>query len=116
MYVFYGSVCGYVLTSADACGGVKSAGFSWAVVVHAFSPSTRQAEAGGFLSSRIARDTQRNPVSKNQSAGSLGAGITGSCKQPNVGFGNLYWLVLCVNFIQAGVITKKGASVEEMPP
>jgi hypothetical protein len=28
----------------------------------------------------------------------------------------LYWLVLCVNLTQAGVITEKGASVEEMPP
>jgi hypothetical protein len=28
----------------------------------------------------------------------------------------VYWLVLCVNFTQAGVITKKGASLEEMPP
>jgi len=28
----------------------------------------------------------------------------------------LYWLVLCVNVTQAGVITEKGASVEEMPP
>ena len=41
---------------------------------HAFNPSTREAEAGGFLSSksawsyrgslRMARATQRNPVSK----------------------------------------------------
>jgi hypothetical protein len=30
--------------------------------------------------------------------------------------GSLYWLVLCVNLTQAGVITEKGASVEEMPP
>jgi hypothetical protein len=36
----------------------KSAG-RWAVVVHAFNPSTWEAEAGGFL-----RATQRNPVSK----------------------------------------------------
>ena len=34
------------------------------VVAHAFNPSTREAEAGGFLSSRTARATQRNPVSK----------------------------------------------------
>jgi hypothetical protein len=34
--------------------------------VHAFNPSTREAEAGGFLSSRTARAIQRNPVSKNQ--------------------------------------------------
>jgi hypothetical protein len=26
------------------------------------------------------------------------------------------WLVLCVNLTQAGVITEKGASGEEMPP
>jgi hypothetical protein len=39
-----------------------------AVVVHAFNPSTpeAEAEAGGFLSSRTARATQRNPVSKKQ--------------------------------------------------
>jgi hypothetical protein len=35
-----------------------------AVVAHAFNPSTWEAEAGGFLSSRTARATQRNPVSK----------------------------------------------------
>jgi hypothetical protein len=28
----------------------------------------------------------------------------------------LYWLVLCVNLKQAGVITEKGASGEKMPP
>jgi hypothetical protein len=26
------------------------------------------------------------------------------------------WLVLCVNLTQAGVITEKGVSAEEMPP
>jgi hypothetical protein len=36
------------------------------VVAHAFNPSTREAEVGGFLSSKPARATQRNPVSKNQ--------------------------------------------------
>jgi hypothetical protein len=28
----------------------------------------------------------------------------------------LYWLLLCVNLKQAGVITKKGTSVKKMPP
>jgi hypothetical protein len=46
-----------------------------AVVVHAFNPSTWEAEAGGFLSSRpawcrvssrTAWATQRNSISKNQ--------------------------------------------------
>ena len=36
------------------------------VVAQAFNPSTWEAEAGGFLSSRPARATQRNPVSKKQ--------------------------------------------------
>jgi hypothetical protein len=36
------------------------------VVVHAFNPSTWEAEAGEFLSSRSARATQRNPVSKKK--------------------------------------------------
>jgi hypothetical protein len=41
------------------------------VVVHAFNPSTQEAEAGRFLSSRsawstTARAIQRNPVSKNK--------------------------------------------------
>jgi hypothetical protein len=35
------------------------------VVSHAFNPSTWEAAAGGFLSSRIARAIQGNPVSKN---------------------------------------------------
>jgi hypothetical protein len=34
------------------------------VVVHAFNSSTWEAEAGGSLSSRTAKATQRNPVSK----------------------------------------------------
>ena len=33
-----------------------------------------------------------------------------------VGGEGLYWLVLCVNLTQAGVITEKGASVGEVPP
>jgi hypothetical protein len=37
-----------------------------AAVVHAFNPSTWEAEAGGFLSSRTARAIQRNPVSKKR--------------------------------------------------
>jgi hypothetical protein len=32
-----------------------------------------------------------------------------------IGKGWVYWLVLCVNLTQAGVITEKGASLEEMP-
>jgi hypothetical protein len=36
------------------------------VVAHAFNPSTWEAESGGFLSSRTARATQRNPVLKNK--------------------------------------------------
>jgi hypothetical protein len=36
------------------------------VVAPAFNPSTREAETGGFLSSRTARAIQRNPVSKKQ--------------------------------------------------
>jgi hypothetical protein len=45
------------------------------MVVHTFNPSTWEAEAGGFefeaslvyrVSSRTAKATQRNPVSKNQ--------------------------------------------------
>jgi hypothetical protein len=35
-------------------------------VAHAFNPSTWEAEAGGFLSSRPARATQRNPVLRNK--------------------------------------------------
>jgi hypothetical protein len=36
------------------------------MVAHAFNPSTQEAEAGGFLSSRPARAIQRNPVLKNK--------------------------------------------------
>jgi hypothetical protein len=45
---------------------------SRAVVAHVFNPSTQEAEAGRSpsliyrVSSRTARATQRNPVSKNQ--------------------------------------------------
>jgi hypothetical protein len=34
------------------------------VVAHTFNPSTREAEAGRFLSLRTARAIQRNPVSR----------------------------------------------------
>jgi hypothetical protein len=36
------------------------------MVAHTFNPSTWEAEAGGFLSSRTARAIQRNPVSKKR--------------------------------------------------
>jgi hypothetical protein len=36
------------------------------LVAHTFNLSTREAEAGGFLSSRTARATQRNPVQKKK--------------------------------------------------
>jgi hypothetical protein len=39
---------------------------SRAVVAHAFNPSTWEAEAGGFLSLRTARATERNPVFENK--------------------------------------------------
>ena len=29
---------------------------------------------------------------------------------------SFYWLILCVNLTQVGVITEKGASVGEVPP
>jgi hypothetical protein len=45
-------------------GLLKNADREPGVVVHTFDPSTWEAEAGGFLSSRTARATQRNPVSK----------------------------------------------------
>lgn len=38
----------------------------WAMVVHAFNPSTREAEAGGSLSSRTARAYTEKPCLKNQ--------------------------------------------------
>jgi hypothetical protein len=50
-------------------------GLELGVVAHAFNPSTREAEAGGFLfkaslvykvSSRTARAIQKNPASKNK--------------------------------------------------
>ena len=33
-----------------------------------------------------------------------------------ISYSPLYWLVLCVNLTQAGVITEKGALVGEVPP
>ena len=37
---------------------VRRGHLSWAVVAHAFNPSTWEAEAGGFLSSRPAWSTK----------------------------------------------------------
>jgi hypothetical protein len=60
---------------------------SWAVVAHAFNPSTWEAEAGGFLSSRpeaslvykvssrTARAIQRNPVSKEKKKKTTGPAL-----------------------------------------
>jgi hypothetical protein len=39
---------------------------NWTVVVHTFNPSTWEAEADGFLSSRTARTVQSNLVLKNK--------------------------------------------------
>jgi hypothetical protein len=46
------------------------------VVMHAFDPNTWEAEASGFLSSRTARATQRNPVS---GVGGWGGGMMAQC-------------------------------------
>jgi hypothetical protein len=45
------------------------------VVVHTFNPSTREAEADGFLSSRTARATQRNSVSEKNGSEGVGKEI-----------------------------------------
>ena len=55
---------------------LENARGNWAVVVHTFNPSTREAEAGDLCefeaslvyraSSTTARATQRNPVSKKK--------------------------------------------------
>jgi hypothetical protein len=42
-------------------GTIKSIDYSWAVVAHAFNPSTWEAEAGRFLSSRSAWSTKWVP-------------------------------------------------------
>jgi hypothetical protein len=61
--------------AACVCLLFKNPHGAGAVVAHDFDPSTWEAEAGRFLSlrpvwstlsSRTARTTQRNPVSKNQ--------------------------------------------------
>jgi hypothetical protein len=64
----------------------KNDSLGWAVVAHAFNPSTWEAEAGGSsefeaslvyrVSSRTARATQRNPVSGRGSGGVGVGGIT----------------------------------------
>ena len=40
--------------------------------------------------------------------------VTGCLVSPYQGV--LYWLVLCVNLTQAGVVTEKGTSVGKVPP
>jgi hypothetical protein len=54
--VYYIFVCTKFLSPKNKC--VKKKKISWAVVVHAFNPSTWEAEAGGFLSSRPAWSTE----------------------------------------------------------
>jgi hypothetical protein len=61
--------CTYIAKKGCPCSDCKSPiriKSKPGVVAHTFNPSTQEAEAGGFLSSRPARATQRNPVSKNQ--------------------------------------------------
>jgi hypothetical protein len=56
---------------------------SWFVVVHTFIPSTLEAEeAGGFLSSMIARDIQINPALKNQKKKKKSSGAAGAILVP----------------------------------
>ena len=45
---------------------------SRAVEAHTFNPSTWEAEAGRFLSSRTAKATQKNPVKKKKKKGERG--------------------------------------------
>jgi hypothetical protein len=53
----------------------------------------------------------RRTISTNQTPPKLPG-----TKPPTKECTHVYWLVLCVNLTQAGVIIGKGASVEKMPP
>ena len=59
--------------------GLKSGEEGQVVVAHAFNPSTREAEAGLVykVSARTARDTQRNPITKNKTKQSGEEGMIG---------------------------------------
>ena len=52
--------------SWSSCGKLFKSNSGLAVVAYSFNPSTWEAEAGRFLSSRPAWATQRNPVSKKK--------------------------------------------------
>jgi hypothetical protein len=55
-------------------------------------------------------DSEEDEEEEKQSRSSW-PGETASYKGSHL----LYWLVLCINLTQAGVITEKGASVGEVP-
>jgi hypothetical protein len=63
---------------------------SQAVVVHAFNPSTWEAEASRFLSSRTARAAQRNSVSKTNNNNNKN-------KKPNNSNNNKELIQLCLS-------------------
>jgi hypothetical protein len=64
-----------------------------------------------------AADTNMAPTVAAAGCSSPGSPISGvlTLKTGKVLVGGVYWLVLC-QLDTAGVITEKGASVEEMPP
>jgi hypothetical protein len=81
----------------------------------------KEEEKGGMKAGRkrqrkgkkrgIGQDRRREKKEKKQGEGEGRTGERRSRERKGE-----YGLVLCVNLTQAGVITEKGASLEEMPP
>ena len=73
-----------------------------------------------------AQSVKGTHLGQNQSGRWAGLALSCSVTQPFLHSGivrdlvsslwHMYWLALCVILTQAGVITEKGTSLEEMPP
>jgi hypothetical protein len=77
-----------VLFQEGAGAVLQLKGKSWAVVAHAFNPSTREAEAGGFLSSRPAWSTEWVPGQPGLHRETLSRKKTKNKKQKKGGWGD----------------------------
>jgi len=98
--------CEFKLYSPGSCGSKQRFRLCWRMSIQYHLP---QAPTGAPQKTLLLRQDGFQGVRVQGAFKILGV-RAGEGAQP------LWWLVLCVNSTQAGVITEKGASLEETPP